>query len=116
MHQQALDEVYWPRIHRRKDHYSVLKLGAFGADLAALAGLYREMGDYERAWGDLEEAKDIAERGEMKLHLTDYHLEAARLCGVEGKKEDARDHLEGARALIEETGYHQRDSEVEELG
>jgi tetratricopeptide (TPR) repeat protein len=83
--------------------------------LLARAGLYREKGDYEKARADLEEAKDIAQRGEMKLHLTDYHLEAARLCGVEGKEEETRGHLEKARALIEETGYRRRLPEVEAL-
>jgi tetratricopeptide (TPR) repeat protein len=39
-HQEALDEVYWARISRRKEAYSVKNLGAFGADLAALAGLF----------------------------------------------------------------------------
>jgi hypothetical protein len=52
----------------------------------------------------------------MKLFLADYHLEAARLCGAEGNDKDALKHLERAKALIGETGYHRRDSEVEELG
>jgi tetratricopeptide (TPR) repeat protein len=80
--------------------------------LLARAGLYREMGDYEKAWADLKEAQEIAVWGEMKLHLTDYHLEAARLCGAEGKEEEARGHLERAKALIEETGYRRRLPEI----
>ena len=84
--------------------------------LLARAGLCREIGVYDKAWADLQEAQEIAGRGDMKLHLTDYHLEAARLYGAEGKEEEARDHLERAKALIEETGYRRRDSEVEELG
>ncbi len=32
-----------------------------------------------QAYGDIEEAREIAERGEMKLWLVDYHLEASRL-------------------------------------
>jgi tetratricopeptide (TPR) repeat protein len=39
-HQEALDEVYCARIRRREAAYSIKKLGAFGADLAALAGLF----------------------------------------------------------------------------
>jgi tetratricopeptide (TPR) repeat protein len=39
-HQKALIEVYSERIRRRERAYSVKKLGAFGADLAALAGLF----------------------------------------------------------------------------
>ena len=84
--------------------------------LLARAGLCREMGVYDKAWADLQEAQEIAGRGDMKLFLADYHLEAARLCGAEGKKKEARDHLERAKVLIGETGYHRRDSEVEELG
>ncbi|WP_417915801.1 hypothetical protein [Candidatus Electronema sp. JC] len=40
MHQQALDEVYWPRIRREKDAYLCKKLGAFAADLAVLAHFF----------------------------------------------------------------------------
>jgi hypothetical protein len=39
-HQEALDEVYWARIQRGAEHFNWNKLGAFGADLAALAGLF----------------------------------------------------------------------------
>jgi tetratricopeptide (TPR) repeat protein len=92
---------------REASHQEFLSRG-----LLARAGLYREMGDHKKAWADLKEAQEIAERGEMKLHLTDYHLEAARLCGAEGKKEEVRKHLKAAKVLIEETGYHRRDSEI----
>lgn len=40
MHQQALDEVYWPRIKRQDEHYLTKKLGAFAADLAVLAHFF----------------------------------------------------------------------------
>ncbi len=36
--QDAFDEVYWERIARRGKYFSVRKLGAFGSDLAVLAG------------------------------------------------------------------------------
>ena len=39
-HQEALFEVYWARINRQREFYSTNKLGAFGADLAALAGFF----------------------------------------------------------------------------
>ena len=35
-YQEALDEVYWKRITREQEQFVVSKLGAFGADLAAL--------------------------------------------------------------------------------
>jgi tetratricopeptide (TPR) repeat protein len=39
-HQEALDEVYWDRIRRGNTSYSVKKLGAVGADLAALSDFF----------------------------------------------------------------------------
>lgn len=41
-HQEALDEVYWRRIRRGDESYDTTKLGAFGAGLGALAGLFEE--------------------------------------------------------------------------
>ncbi len=38
--QDALDEVYWRRIKRGNEFFSTRKLGAFGADLAVLAGFF----------------------------------------------------------------------------
>ena len=39
-HQETLEEVYLRRIKRSNEHYSWKKLGAFGADLAALSGFF----------------------------------------------------------------------------
>ena len=39
-HQEALDEVYWRRILRGEEFSVRQKLGAFGADLAALSGFF----------------------------------------------------------------------------
>ena len=51
----------------------------------------------------------------MKLHLCDYHLEAARLCEAQGKTSDAAEHSRTADALIEETGYYRRKNELRSL-
>jgi hypothetical protein len=73
------------------------------------------------ASADLEEGREIAERGEMNLHLADYHLEACRLClaqseqGAKGKVREAKEHLATASAMIEKMGYGRRKPEVEEL-
>ena len=40
LHQQALDEVYWPRIQRSGEYYLPRKLGAFSDDLATLAHFF----------------------------------------------------------------------------
>ncbi|MDX2481362.1 MAG: toll/interleukin-1 receptor domain-containing protein [Desulfuromusa sp.] len=46
--------------------------------LLARAALYRHTQQFADAWIDLDEAREIAEYGKMRLHLTDYYLEAAR--------------------------------------
>ena len=39
-YQEAAEKVYWARISRTNEFYATRKLGAFGQDLAALAGLF----------------------------------------------------------------------------
>jgi tetratricopeptide (TPR) repeat protein len=68
---------------------------------------------------DLEEAFRIATRSKMRLYLADYHLISARN-EIEGKfgppdSIKAREHYEKADQLIQETGYHRRDQELEKL-
>jgi tetratricopeptide (TPR) repeat protein len=83
--------------------------------LLVRASLLRDMQDYKAAQADLDEVLEIADP-EMRLHLTDYHLESARLCLAMGDKyQEAQDHYEKAKTLIAETGYHRRDKELEEL-
>jgi tetratricopeptide (TPR) repeat protein len=81
--------------------------------LLARAQFCRYQQSWDRAWGDLEEAAEIAERGEMNLYMADYHLEAARLCLAEGSKtEQARGHWKEAKERVAKMGYHRRDPEV----
>jgi len=54
-HQEALDEVFWRRIRRGNEFFSIHKLGAFGADLAALAGFFdppwvKPVADLRKNW------------------------------------------------------------------
>ncbi len=89
------------------------------------AMLYRLQHDFPRAWEDLAEAQELAERGAMKLFLVDYHLESAQLRisdfglrileTVEKQTllEQARADLDRAEKLVQETGYHRRDPEGE---
>ncbi len=42
-HQEAFDEVYLRRIQRGTVYYNFNNLGAFGADLGALTGLFEEL-------------------------------------------------------------------------
>ena len=107
--------------------------------LLARATLLRHQKDFLKSWADLDEAREIAEYGQMKLHLTDYHLEAARVItaqveesktkgkftiiedsiekNVNGQEMDRlfKEHVDKAGELIGETGYHRRDEEFEEL-
>ena len=83
--------------------------------LLARAGYWRVVADYGKALGDLEEVREIAERGGMKLFLADYHLEAARLARMGKDKEKMAEHREEAKRLIEECGYHRRDGEAGEM-
>ena len=81
-------------------------------NLLALAELHRYQRKYEQALADLEEGREIAERGQMNLYLADYELEAARICLAEGKTTEAREHLKEASKRVEKMGYHRRDPEV----
>jgi tetratricopeptide (TPR) repeat protein len=84
--------------------------------LLARAALRRARGQFARAQHDLEEALTIAARGGMRLHEADCHLESTRLHLARGEKEQARESLSKARAMVEEMGYHRRDGEVAALG
>jgi len=41
-HHEAMDEVYFPRVLRGDEAFSIMKLGSVGADLAALSGFFDE--------------------------------------------------------------------------
>ncbi len=105
--------------------------------LLARATLHQQQKAWQLAWTDLNETQEIAEYGEMKLHLTDYHLAVCRMIHAQlaeagepfeviennetlnlSKDEmQARfnEHLKQAAVLVEETGYHRRDDEVKGL-
>ncbi|OQX13491.1 MAG: hypothetical protein BWK73_11960 [Thiothrix lacustris] len=101
--------------------------------LLARAVLFLHTHDFALARQDLQEVFDIAEPSGMRLHLTDYHLEMARLlvaeslapcppCGGRvgegGNSCEAADpayHIAEAARLINETGYHRRDQELLDL-
>ncbi len=42
LYQEAFDQVFKKRIRRFKEHYSIKRLGAFGADLSVLSGFFAE--------------------------------------------------------------------------
>jgi tetratricopeptide (TPR) repeat protein len=98
--------------------------------LLARAALHRITGDFARARQDLQEVFDISESSGMRLFLTDWHLEMARVLLAErtaqtdslfpgpsprGGGEGVVEHVEAAAKLIEETGYKRRLPEVAAL-
>ena len=83
--------------------------------LLARASLKRLRDDLASAKADLDEALEIAERGSMRLHECDAHLEWARLCRQRGDRDGMERHVARARKLVEETGYGRRRREVEWL-
>jgi TIR domain len=85
----------------------VLDLG-----LLSRAALRRFRSDFASAAADLSEALEIAERGPMRLHECDAHLEWARLCRDQGDLPEAHQHLARAREVVNQTGYKRREREV----
>jgi tetratricopeptide (TPR) repeat protein len=112
--------------------------------LLGRAACLRDMGEWAAAGRDLKETREIAERGEMRLFLTDWHLESARLLLAQLPRPAARttgmlwwaksvveapalnaeqremrrqaeEHVQAAASLIEATGYHRRDGELADL-
>jgi len=81
--------------------------------LLARAAFRRLNGDPAGAAADLDEAQEIAERGAMRLHLADAHLERTRLHLFQhGDPAAARVCFEAARRIVEECGYGRREREV----
>jgi tetratricopeptide (TPR) repeat protein len=70
---------------------------------------------FAAARADLDETLSIATRTDMRLHEAEAHLGFTRLHLAESDRPRARESLERARKLVEETSYHRRDKEVEEL-
>ncbi len=92
---------------RESGRQDILPLG-----LLTRAELHRHRDDFIHAQADLAEVLEIAELSEMKLHLTDYHLESARLHLAMNHPDKAEPHRQQAQPLIEKTGYHRRDKDL----
>ncbi len=73
---------------------------------------------YKAAVQDLQETRDTSDRGGMRLHLTDYHLESARLALTINQPVfnlTGAEHTAKAKQLVAETGYKRRLPEIEYL-
>ncbi|HEX5719100.1 MAG TPA: toll/interleukin-1 receptor domain-containing protein, partial [Thermoanaerobaculia bacterium] len=80
--------------------------------LLVRAALRRFRGEPAAAEADLDEVLEIAERGSMRLHECDAHLESARLCRQRGDRDGLERHVAQARKLVEETRYERRRREL----
>jgi tetratricopeptide (TPR) repeat protein len=65
--------------------------------LLSRSALRRLRGDPAGAEADVSEALEIAERGSMRLHECDAHLEWARLCRERGDRDGQQEHVARAR-------------------
>lgn len=80
--------------------------------LFARAAFRRVHRDRASAGADLDEAEEIAERGQMLLFLADAHLERTHLHLAHGEHDAARECLDQANALVEQSGYGRRRPDV----
>ncbi len=88
---------------RKANHGDYIPIGYL-----ARAAFNIDRGNLQAAETDLNEARHIAERGEMKRHLTYIALAEARLAEARNQPDRAAQHYAEARRLIEETGYNRR--------
>ncbi|MEM6455517.1 MAG: TIR domain-containing protein [Acidobacteriota bacterium] len=75
--------------------------------------------DVAAAEADLRAIDDLVTFSGMRLFACDAHLERARLLRdlspADDTREQARPHVDAAKSLIVETGYHRRDGELANL-
>ncbi len=96
-----------------------LRTGAqelFLSGLRARAALYLACDRLDAAEEDLNEARKVAERGQMRLYEVDCRLQFIRLRLARGERDRARRDWSDARELIARLKYQRRGPEVEELG
>lgn len=79
------------------------------------ADFYLAKNQLNSAQADLNSAWEIIERCGMKLYAVDYLLIHGRYSLATADIETALNHYEEAKQLIEETGYHLRDAELDLL-
>ena len=79
----------------------------------ARADFYLTQNQLDPALADLNSAWEIIERCGMKLYAVDYLLIHGRYCLAIRDNETALNHYEEAKGLIQETGYHLRDAELD---
>lgn len=79
----------------------------------ARADFHLTQNQLAQAQADLNSAWEIIERCDMKLYAVDYLLIHGRYCLAIKDHDTALDHYIEAKQLIQETGYHLRDAELD---
>lgn len=77
------------------------------------ANFYLTQNQLDPALADLNSAWEIIERCGMKLYAVDYLLIHGRYSLATANFDTALNHFQEAKQLIEETGYHLRDAELD---
>ena len=77
------------------------------------ADFYLTQNQLDPAQADLNSAWEIIERCGMKLYAVDYLLIHGRYSLATADFDTALNHYQEAKQLIEETGYHLRDAELD---
>lgn len=69
LQQESLDKVFWGRVHRAREAYSVKKLGALGSDLGGIACFF------EQPWSQVSPVLIESDQGWL-LNQTAFNLQA----------------------------------------
>ncbi len=77
------------------------------------ADFYLTQNQLDPALADLNSAWEVIERCGMKLYAVDYLLIHGRYCLATKDHDTALNHYIEAKQLIQETGYHLRDAELD---
>jgi tetratricopeptide (TPR) repeat protein len=83
--------------------------------LLTRAMIHRLTKKFVEADNDIRAARELAERGSMKLHLIDCDLERCRLLIACGEKDEARQKLARAEELDPKLEYGRRKAELKQL-
>jgi tetratricopeptide (TPR) repeat protein len=91
-------------------------LSRFPQVLLARANFFRHQQHFEDSQNDLNDAQEIIERCGMKFYAVDATLLAGHLYLEKRDLKKAKKNYAEAKKLIQVTGYHLRDPEVDLLG
>lgn len=83
--------------------------------LCARADLHLINENYVEARADLNEALELAKRIGARLHEADALIKSAYLDLMQDRRDEALASTKEARQLVDETDYHLRDEELEDL-